>query len=140
MRKLISIKPMFNKIVTTMNCYEEDQVIDGIIDTRRTKGTLKEYQTVVAVGSTVRDIKVGDVVSINPTRYAVMEHKDGSLKNGVISDNMRVGYKFNTITINDEEHLMLYDQDIDFVVLESKDVEEPIGPTIIQPKKPKIIV
>lgn len=140
MKKLISIKPMFNKIVTTMDCYEEDQMIGGLLDTRKTKGSLKEYQTVVAVGSTVRDIKVGDVVAINPTRYAVMEHKDGSLKNGVISDNMRVGYKFNTITINDKEHLMLYDQDIDFVVLESEDVEEPTGPTIIQPEKPKIIV
>lgn len=131
---------MFNKIVTTMDCYEEDQMIGGLVDTRKTKGSLKEYQTVVAVGSTVRDIKVGDVVAINPTRYAVMEHKEGSLKNGVISDNMRVGYKFNTITINDKEHLMLYDQDIDFVVLESKDIEEPTGPTIIQPEKPKIIV
>lgn len=140
MKKLISIKPMFNKIVTTMDCYEEDQMIGGLVDTRKTKGSLKEYQTVVAVGSTVRDIKVGDVVAINPTRYAVMEHKEGSLKNGVISDNMRVGYKFNTITINDKEHLMLYDQDIDFVVLESKDIEEPTGPTIIQPEKPKIIV
>lgn len=140
MKKLKSIRPMFNKIVTTMDCYEEDQMAGGIIDTRKTKGSLKEYQTVVAVGSTVRDIKVGDVVAINPTRYAVMEHKDGSLKNGVISDNMRVGYKFNTITINDKEHLMLYDQDIDFVVLESEDIEEPTGPIIIQTEKPEIIV
>lgn len=140
MKKLISIKPLFNKIVTTMNCYEEDQTINGVIDTRKTKGSLKEYQTVVAVGSTVRDIKVGDVVAINPTRYAVMKHEDKSLKNGVIGDNMVMGYKFNTITLNDKEHLMLYDQDIDFVVLESEDIEEPTGPTIIQPDKPSIIV
>lgn len=131
---------MFNKVVTTMDCYEEDQKIGNLLDTRKTKGSLKEYQTVVAIGSTVRDIKVGDVVAINPTRYAVMEHKEGSLKNGVISDNMRVGYKFNTVIINNKEHLMLYDQDIDFVVLESEDIEEPTGPTIIQPEKPKIIV
>lgn len=123
-----------------MNCYEEDQTINGVIDTRKTKGSLKEYQTVVAVGSTVRDIKVGDVVAINPTRYAVMKHEDKSLKNGVIGDNMVMGYKFNTITLNDKEHLMLYDQDIDFVVLESEDIEEPTGPTIIQPDKPSIIV
>lgn len=140
MKKLISIKPLFNKVVTTMNCYEEDQMSGGLIDTRKQKGSLKEYQTVVAIGSTVRDIKVGDVVAINPTRYAVMKHEDKSLKNGVIGDNMTMGYKFNTITINNEEHLMLYDQDIDFVILESEDVEEPTGPIIIQPEKPKIIV
>lgn len=140
MKKLISIKPMFNKIVTTMDCYENDQVVGGVIDTNKTKGSLKEYQTVVAVGSTVRDINVGDVVAINPTRYAVMQHKEGSMKNGIIQDNMRVGYKFNTITINGKEHLMLYDQDIDFVILESEDVEDSTGPAIIQPEKPSIII
>lgn len=140
MKKLIKVKPMFNKIITSMNCYEEDQMTGGLIDTRKTKGSLKEYQTVVAVGSTVRDINVGDVVAINPTRYAVMKHENKSLKDGVIGDNMVMGYKFNTITLDGIEHLMLYDQDIDFVVLESEDVEEPTGPTIIQSKKPKIIV
>lgn len=140
MKKLISIKPLFNKIVTTMDCYEEDQMSGSIIDTRKTKGSLKEYQTVVAVGSTVRDINVGDVVAINPTRYAVMKHEDKSLKNGVIGDNVVMGYKFNTITLNNKEHLMLYDQDIDFIVLESEDVEDSTSPIIIQPEKPKIIV
>lgn len=123
-----------------MDCYENDQVVGGVIDTNKVKGSLKEYQTVIAVGSTVRDINVGDVVAINPTRYAVMKHSEGSMKNGIISDNMRVGYKFNTITINGKEHLMLYDQDIDFVVLESEDVEDSAGPVIIQPDKPSIIV
>lgn len=140
MKKLKKIKPMFNKIVTTMDCYEQDMMVNGILDTNKTKGSLKEYQTVVAVGSTVRDIKEGDVVAINPTRYAVMKHSEGSMKNGVISDNMRVGYKFNTITMNDKEYLMLYDQDIDFVILDSEDIEDPTGPTIIQPEKPSIIV
>lgn len=139
MKKLIKVRPMFNRIITTMDMYEEDQMTGGVIDTRKTKGSLKEYQTVVAVGSTVRDINVGDIVAINPTRYAKMKHEDKSLKNGIIGDNMVIGYKFNTITIDDKEHLMLFDQDIDFVVLESEDIEDS-GPAIIQPEKPKIIV
>ena len=140
MRKLIKVKPMFNNIITTMDSYEEDQRVGGVIDTKRTKGTVKEYQTVVAVGGTVRDIKVGDIVAINPKRYAVMKHSDKSLKNGVIGDNMTLGYKFNTIILDGVEHLMLCDQDIDFMVEEYEDVEEPAGPAIIQPEKPKIIV
>ena len=140
MKKLKSIKPMFNKIVTTMDCYEQDQVVGGVIDTNKVKGSLKEYQTVVAVGSTVRDINVGDVVAINPTRYAVMKHDEKSMKNGIIGDNMRIGYKFNTVIMNNKEYLMLYDQDIDFVVLESEDIEDETGPVIIQPEKPSIIV
>lgn len=138
-KKLIKIKPLFNKVVTTMNTYEEDQYHNGIIDSRKAKGSLKEYQTVVGVGDMVKSIKEGDVVAINPTRYAVMKHKAGSMNDGVIQDNAVLGYKFNTITLDGKEHLMLYDSDIDFIVVESAD-EEMAGPTIIQKEKPKIIV
>lgn len=140
MKKLLKVKPLFNKIITTMNLYEEDQTTQGgIIDSRKSRGSLKEYQTVVAVGTMVKDIKVGDVVAINPTRYTTMKHDNKSLKNGIIDDNMVVGYKFNTITIDGKEHLMLYDQDIDFIVEESEDVEDSKGPTITQIGAPKII-
>lgn len=138
MRKLLKVKPLFNRIITTMDLYENDQTVNGVIDTRKVQGSLKEYQTVIAVGTTVSNIKVGDVVAINPTRYAKVKHNPGSLKNGIIDDNAVVGYKFNTITINDKEHLMLYDQDIDFIVEEYEDIEDS-GPTIIQPEKPSII-
>lgn len=132
---------MFNRIITTMDAYDSDQkTINGVIDPTKSKGSLKEYQTVIAVGDTVRGIKVGDVVCINPTRYRVMKHSDNSLKNGVVSDNVTIGYRFNTIYLADKECLMLYDQDIDFVVLESEDIPEPTGPTLIQPEKPKIII
>lgn len=140
MKNLIKIRPMFNRIVTTMNVFEEDQKKGGLIDPTKAKGTLKEYQTVVAVGSTVRDIKVGDEVCIDPTRYAVMKHQDKSLKNGVIGDNMVVEYRFDTIVLNGVKHLMLYDQDVTYIVEESEEVEEPKGPTLIQLEKPKIIM
>lgn len=139
MKVLKKIKPMFNRIITTMNSYEEDQVVGGVIDSRKTKGTMKEYQTVISVGDTVRGIQEGDVVCINPTRYAVMKHNDKSLHNGVIGDNMVMGYKFNTITIDGQECLMLYDQDIDFVVVESEDVENEAAPSIIL-NEPKLII
>lgn len=138
MKKLIKVRPMFNRLITTMDLYEDDQIANGLIDTRRTKGSLKEYQTVVAVGTTVKNIEVGDVVAINPSRYATMKHTPGTMKDGIIDDNMVLGYKFNTITLNGEEHLMLYDSDIDFVIEESEEVEA--GPIVIQPDKPKITV
>lgn len=140
MKKLKQIKPLFNRLVTTMDVYERDQFRNGILDTSKAKGSLKEYQTVIAVGSTVRDIKVGDIVCIDPTRYMVTKHQDKSLKNGVVGDNLVIGYKFNTIKLDDKECLMLYDQDITFIVEDSEDIEEPTGPTIIQPDKPSIIV
>lgn len=131
---------MFNRIVTTMDTYEHDQYINGLIDTRKAKGSLKEYQTVIAVGTTVRDIKEGDVVCIDPTRYMVTKHRDKSLQGNIMGDDMTIGYKFNTIKLGDEECLMLFDQDISFIVEDSEDVEDQAAPLIIQPEKPNIIV
>ena len=77
MLKVKKIKPMFTALITTMDKYEKDIKIGGLIDTTRQQGGLKEYQKVLAVGSSVRDIKVGDVVCVNPARFAVRKHQAG---------------------------------------------------------------
>lgn len=133
---------MFNRIITTMNSYEVDQKTEGgVIDTSKTKGSLKEYQEVLAVGDTVKGIKVGDIVCINPTRYSVINHNNDSLRQEFNRDKVVVGYKFNTININGNECLVLYDQDIDFIVEESveEEIEEPKQKLIVPPKS-KLIV
>lgn len=140
MKKLNKIKPMFNRIITTMDTYEHDQYVNGLLDTSKARGSLKEYQTVLAIGTTVRDIKEGDVVCIDPTRYMVTKHKDKSLQGNIVGDEIAVGYKFNTIKLQDKDCLMLFDQDISFIVEESEDIEDPTGPLIIQPERPSIIV
>ena len=121
MLKIKSIKPMFDSLVTTMNKYEEDGYENGVIV--KQAGVLKEYQKVIAVGPAVRNIEVGDKVMINPIRYAKMKHKEGSLKNGVITDNPVIGYEFKTVTINDEECLYLQSQDIMYS-FEGEEVED----------------
>lgn len=132
------IKPLFNAIVTTMDVYEEDQKLpSGLTDTRRLKGTVKEFQTVVAIGDTVKSIKVGDKVAINPARYAVMKHNEKSLKNGVTDTNMVMSFAFNTIDLSGVPHLMLYDNDISFVITEEEEVAES---SIIQPVRSSIII
>ena len=62
---------------------------------------------------------------IDPTRYAVMKHKAGSLKDGVIEDNPVVGYNFKTVYINDTLHLMLVDADIKYVFEGEELPDEP---------------
>ena len=66
------IKPLFTSVVTTMDKYTEAQLLAGsnIIDPSKTKQGVKEYQTVIAVGDSVRSIKEGDIVCINPSNYA----------------------------------------------------------------------
>ena len=121
MLKIKSIKPMFDSLVTTMNKYEQDGFENGVIV--KQAGSLKEYQKVIAIGPAVRNIEVGDTVMINPIRYAKMKHKEGSLKNGVITDNPVIGYEFKTVTINDEECLYLQSQDIMYS-FEGEEVED----------------
>ena len=116
------VKPMFNAIITTMNRYEDDDSSDTLI--KNTSGSLKEYQTVVAVGGSVRDIKVGDMVQIDPSRYAQKQHKEDSLKNGIVSDNPVMSYNFKTIIIDGEECLLLYDSDISYIIEEYEEVDE----------------
>ena len=112
------IKPMFTKIVTTMDRYDKDQKVGNLIDTHKVSGTVKEIQRVVAVGDNSAGIKEGQLVLINPTRYAVMKHKEGSLKDGVISDNPVLGYNLPIIELDKVPHLLLETSDIDFVVEE----------------------
>lgn len=140
MKKLIKVTPLFNRIITTMDTYEKDQYNGSLLDTSKQRGSLKEYQTVLAVGTTVRDIKVGDLVCIDPTRYMVTKHRDKSLQGNIMGDDMAIGYKFNTIKLGDKECLMLFDQDVSFIIEESEDVEDQAAPIIIQPDKPSIIV
>lgn len=129
---------MANYLVTTKEVYKEDKVINGVLTP--TKGNLMEYQKVVAVGPVVRGINVGDLVSVNPRRYAVMKYKEGSLKDGIISENPVKHYNFNVIELDHVQHLLLTDQDIDFVIEESEEEkEEEAKPKVIVPKK-KIIV
>lgn len=135
--KVKKVRPMFNSLVTTMNKYEEDVETNGIIDATKQEGTLKEYQTVLAVGTSVRDIKVGDVVMINPRNYAVRKYKDTSIKND-LDMNPVITYNFNIINIDGEDCLLLQDRDIDYII---EEYEEPKKTSkIIQPAVKKIII
>ena len=124
MIKIKKIKPLFNRVVTTAVTYKEDGVNDGIVDASKAEGAIMEYQTVVSVGKMVTCVKPGDLVVINPTRYAVMKHKEGSLKDGVITDNPVLGYNFPLIELDDKPHLFIYDSDIDYIIKEVEEVED----------------
>ena len=105
--KIKKIRPLNTTVITTADLYEED-VKKGALVTK-VEGTLKEYQRVVAIGSLVRNIEVGDLVAVNPANYAVRKHKPGSLKDGIIEDNVVTGYNFKMVEIDGVNHLFLQD-------------------------------
>jgi hypothetical protein len=138
MLKIKKVTPMFTSIITTMDRYEHDlKLASGLIS--KQQGVVKEYQKVLAVGDSVRNIKVGDIVMINPRNYAIKKHQEGSLKDGVITDNPVVKYNFNIIEIDNKECLLLQDRDVDFIIDEYEEVEEVSKSTIQVPENKLII-
>lgn len=115
------IRPMFTKILVTMNKYESDQRSGSLINTLKMAGTVKDYQTVIAVGTNPSGLKEGDVVVIDPTRYAVMKHEKGSLKDGVIEDNSVIGYNFPVLNVNGKDCMLLDTSDVSYVIEEYED-------------------
>jgi hypothetical protein len=113
-------------------------MVEGNIIIAR-KGDLKLWQKVIAVGSCVRDIEVGDMVMINADNYAVRKYDKNSVQNDM-DNNPSLGYKFNWVTIDDEkgnpqECLLLNDRDL-LYAFEGEEKKE----SLITPGKPKIIV
>ena len=135
--KIKKIKPMFNRVLTTCDLYTEDLMTDGIIDSTKVEGAIKEYQTVIACGPTVKCVKPGDVVVINPTRYQVMKHKEGTLNDGVIQDNAVFSYNFPIMVVNDAPCLYIYDSDIEFAIKEFEMVNE--AAEIVEETAPEIV-
>ena len=141
MLKVKKIKPMFTPLITTMDKFEQDvRTYGGLLDKPNQQGGLKEYQTVLAIGSSVRDIKVGDLVCVNPTRFAVKQHQAGTLKDGVVTDNPVVKYNFDVIEMDGKQCLLLQDRDIDFIIEEYEEGPDPAPSTLIKPEEKKLIV
>lgn len=125
---------MFTALLTTMDLYDKDEFTKGgLIDSSKQKGTVKEYQRVVAVGNSVRDIKEGDLVCIDPTRFAVRKHKDNSIKTDIEGGNPILEYRFDIVIIDDKKYLLLQDRDIQFIIEEFEEVSEPKQSDIIHP-------
>lgn len=114
------IAPLFNRILVTADRRTSTKTLGGttLIDARKTEGTLLEYQKVVAVGNQVKTMKPGDLVCIDPSRYAKKLHQAGSLKDNVITDNPVITYNFEMVVMDGVEYILLYDSDISFIVTE----------------------
>ena len=117
--KIKKIKPMYTRIVTTMDMYLEDAKIGGtdLIDVKKLKQGIKEYQKVLAVGTAVKTVKEGDLVCINPDRYAVRKYdtKSNSLKQDIL-ENQITSYNFNVINLDGKDCLLLDETDIEFII------------------------
>lgn len=137
MLHVTKIKPLFDHLLITADRFEKDMIHSGVI--LANKGDLKLWQTVVAVGSVVRDIKVGDKVMINPNDFAVKKYNKNSVQND-LDNNPVLTYNFPFETIDDEkgepkDYLYISDRNVKYV-FEGIEKDE----LLILPGKPKLIV
>jgi len=124
---ITKVKPLYTNIVVTADVFEKDMFEHGLIIAK--KGDLKLWQTVVAVGSSVRDIKPGDKVMISLINYAHRKYDKNSIQND-LDNNPIIEYSLNYITIDDEngnpkECLLLTDRDVQYV-FEGEEKEDKV--------------
>nr|DAH00153.1 MAG TPA: mHsp60, mHsp10, Mitochondrial, Chaperonin, Complex, Symmetric [Crassvirales sp.] len=137
MLHVTKIKPLFDHLLITADRFEKDMVHNGVI--LANKGDLKLWQTVVAVGSVVRDIKVGDKVMINSNDFAVKKYNKNSVQND-LDNNPVLTYNFPFETVDDEkgnpkDYLYISDRNVKYV-FEGIEKDE----SLILPGKPKLII
>lgn len=130
------IKPMFTNIITTGDRFEKDFTQGGLIVAKQ--GDLKVWKKVIAIGSSVRDINVGDMVMINIANYAVRKYSKDSIQND-LDNNPKIRYNLNWVTMDDEDGnsmdcLLLNDRDV-LYSFEGEEKEE-----VIQIPEKKVIV
>ena len=140
MKVIKKVRPQFTGLITTMNMFEEkDMYIKGtsLIDGRKIKKSIDEFQTVVAVGPHVNGIQVGDLVHIDPTRFmkpvqVKKANQPDSLKTGMEEYSSEMRYQFDVIELDGKPYLKLQDRDVDYVVEEYEEVEDfDPNPTIV---------
>lgn len=132
------IRPVYTRIITTANRYTESQKIGALLDANKLEGRYKEYQTVVKVGSAVREVKEGEVVLIDPSRYMKRKFSDNSLREDFV-ENPIVEINIPTVTMDGKDYFMIEERDIAYVITDSEEVPDPVPNTLIMPKKKKII-
>lgn len=137
MLHVTKIKPLFDHLLITADRFDKDMIHNGVIVAG--KGDLKLWQTVVAVGSVVRDIKVGDKVMINPNDFAVKKYNKNSVQND-LDNNPVLTYNFPFETVDDEkgepkDYLYISDRNVKYV-FEGTEKDE----SLILPGKKKLIL
>jgi hypothetical protein len=136
-----------NAIITTAEKYfteEELKELDGKItlehdkatgilfkDTAHAKNLPKLVQQVVNIGPMVRDIKVGDWVFLNPLHYlnrhlinqrnSIQQDIADANGNSLKEEFNEMDYDFPVIKLDGVEHLMLFDRDVEYIILEANE-------------------
>lgn len=105
---------MGNYVLVTKDVYTAEDFKGSVQE--KVTGAVKEFQRVVEVGPTARNVNVGELVSIDPKRYAVTKYREGDIKGNIEGMQKIVSYNIPEITLNHQKYMLISDQDITFVI------------------------
>lgn len=117
------IVPIHNAIITTANRYTKediDKTESGLILLDKQEGVIKLRQTILALGGTAsRELKVGDVIEINPKNYIRREQKKKAFQPDLSKEEYGWEYYLDLPIekSEDQEILFLYDSDVRYKVV-----------------------
>ena len=138
MLNIKDIRPVYTRLLTTAERYQEDQTNGVLLDANKLEGRYKEYQKVVKIGSSVREVSVGDTVLIDPSRYMKRKFSDNSLREDFV-DNPIVEINIPTVTMDGVDYFMIEERDIAYIIESYEELPDPKPNPIIMPRKKKII-
>ena len=138
MLNIKDIRPVYTRLLTTAERYQEDQTNGVLLDANKLEGRYKEYQKVVRVGSSVREVSVGDTVLIDPSRYMKRKFSDNSLREDFV-DNPIVEINIPTVTMDGVDYFMIEERDIAYIIQDYEELPDPKPNPIIMPKPKKVI-
>lgn len=138
MLNIKDIRPVYTRLLTTAERYQEDQTNGVLLDANKLEGRYKEYQKVVRVGSSVREVSVGDTVLIDPSRYMKRKFPENSLREDFV-DNPIVEINIPTVTMDGVDYFMIEERDIAYVIQDYEELPDPKPNPIIMPKPKKVI-
>ena len=119
-------RPTFNGVFVTYDRFEKDQFDkNGLLVF--SKGTVKPWQRVVAVGPFVKTVKEGDLVKVNLGRYAIERYEENSIKRDLMEKKI-IGYKFPFEYIDGVKYMHIQDNDIMVIYDEAEEVEYDKNP------------
>ena len=130
---------MFTDLVITADRFDHDVLEEGIL--MASKGDLKSYQTVIAIGDSVRNINVGDKVMVNFEVFAEHKIPVNSVKKNMDVNDPVVRYNIPWVNMvdkdgNNQVYIRIPDRAVEFVF----EGEEVDAPDIIQVGKPEILL
>lgn len=115
------VRPVFTGIVTTASKWELSDFAPKELVYKQL-GQLKDYQRILSVGESVREVKPGDLVMLDFGRYSVKKYPTTSIKDQM-DIQKTIGYDIPGLKVGGEEVLVLDERDVTMVIEEWEEQE-----------------